>query len=120
MDPLARAASWRQKAEALRRYAPEVAVAFVDCAAELEADVREAEDTLLSPAAAADYAGVSDRTLRQWVANGRLTNHGRPGKPLYRRSELPRRTAPDAGAQGGGYDPAKDAAALFARQRGRA
>jgi len=111
-----RAASWQRKAEELRPYSDAAATAFETCAAELERDLSEQEEALLSPAAAAEWSGYSERHLRSLVEEEKLPNHGRRGKPLYRRSDLPRKPArPPAPA---GYDPEADARATFAKQRG--
>jgi hypothetical protein len=55
---------------------------------------------LLTPADAARESGLSERTLRDHRARGQLVDHGTPGRPRYRRGELPRQ----ARSGGGGWD----------------
>jgi excisionase family DNA binding protein len=58
--------------------------------AELSADRRAPEPApeLLTVAQAAELAGVSVKTVRSWLSNGRLTRHGPPRHPVVARSEL--------------------------------
>jgi hypothetical protein len=104
---------WRGEAASLERYGDSPAATACRLhAAELEAAIGAALDDLLAPADAAELAGVSERTLRNWRATGRLDNHGTDARPLYRRGDLPAR----GGAPGrpGGYDPAADARRIAA------
>ncbi|NIP97619.1 MAG: helix-turn-helix domain-containing protein [Akkermansiaceae bacterium] len=84
--------------------------AFEAAAAELSAALDAVADALLSPAEAAELAGVSERTLRSWRSKGRIRNHGTEGRPRYRRGELPRRPLRDHDHEG--YDPRADALEL--------
>ncbi|MFO7894801.1 MAG: helix-turn-helix domain-containing protein [Longimicrobiales bacterium] len=102
---------WRRRAADLRPYAPPAAQAFEAAADDLADALQAAADELLTPSDAADYAGVTERTLRTWRADGRITNHGTDGRPLYRRGELPR-TPSTSDTPDIGYDPAADARSL--------
>lgn len=90
--------AWRTRADELEPYAQPAAVAFRQAADELEESLRAAEDQLLPPADAARESGLSERTLRDHRARGQLADHGTPGRPLYRRGELPRRARGGGGA----------------------
>lgn len=114
MTPDALAARWRDTAVQLRSYGAEgQATALEHAAAELEDALAEAEDELLTPSEAAEHAGVTERTLRTWRADGRIENHGTDGRPLYRRGDLPKAgttNSPDIG----GYSATADAAEIMA------
>lgn len=62
---------------------------------------------LVNQTAAAEHAGVSTRTIRDWEASGRITNHGERNSPLYDPTELPRRRPQESA--GSAYDPGADA-----------
>ncbi len=94
-------AAWRTRAEELRPYAPPAAEAWARAAAELEDALHAAADELLSPTEAAEVSGLSERTLRDHRARGLLEDRGTPGRPRYRRGDLPRRGKAD---QAGGWD----------------
>lgn len=85
------ARQWRSRAEDLRRWAAAEgpASAYERAAAELEEALDAAANELLSPTEAARVSGLSERTLRDRRARGALTDHGAPGRPLYRRGDLP-------------------------------
>ena len=84
--------AWRQKADWLRRYAPEVAAAFEQCAKDLEAALNTAASELLTLQEAAQVSGYSADHLGRLIREGRLQNHGRPRAPRLRRAELPQKT----------------------------
>lgn len=92
-------ATWRARADELEPYAPAAAQAFRTAADEIEEALAAAEDELLSPTQAAEASGLAERTLRDHRARGLLEDHGTPGRPRYRRGDLPRRkrTSSDAG-----------------------
>ena len=110
MTPSDLAGAWRGEAERLRtRYGRDDLAALAEAHAdELEEAIREAEDELLSPAEAARESGYSERRLRELRTEGRLVDYGEPGRPRYRRGELPRR----ATASGGPWDADAHVAAI--------
>ena len=85
--------AWRQKADWLRRYAPEVATAFEQCATDLEAALDRAASELLTLQEAAHVSGYSADHLGRLIREGRLQNHGRPRAPRLRRADLPHKPA---------------------------
>ena len=86
-------ATWRTQAKALRRYGGETpAVALESCAAELEATLRERDETTLSLTEAARESGYSADHLGRLVRDGKIPNAGRPGAPRIARRHLPRKT----------------------------
>lgn len=86
--------TWREKAEALRRYAPVAAEAFEECARDLET-VRPFDlaggDQLLTLREAARESGYTENHLGKLVASGQLPNAGRAHAPRIRRRHLPRK-----------------------------
>ena len=68
------------------------AVALESCAAELEATLRERDQTTLSLTEAARESGYSADHLGRLVRDGKIPNTGRPGAPRIARSHLPRKT----------------------------
>ena len=85
-------ATWRTQAKALRRYGGETpAVALESCAAELEATLRERDETTLSLTEAARESGYSADHLGRLVRDGKIPNTGRPGAPRIARRHLPRK-----------------------------
>ena len=81
--------AWRRQAGTLRRYGGETpAVALESCAAELEATLRERDETTLSLTEAARESGYSADHLGR---DGKIPNTGRPGTPRIARSHLPRK-----------------------------
>ena len=85
-------ATWRTQAKALRRYGGETpAVALESCAAELEATLRERDETTLSLTEAARESGYSADHLGRLVRDGKIPNAGRPGAPRIARSHLARK-----------------------------
>lgn len=83
--------AWRERAETLRRYAPEVARVFEECAADLEEALDSTGSELLTLRDAAAWSGYSADHLGRLMRLGKLSNHGRPHSPRLRRSELPRK-----------------------------
>jgi hypothetical protein len=81
------------RAAQLRRYAPEVANAYEDAAAELEKSLQVTGADLLTLQAAARESGYSADHLGRLIRSGRLTNHGREHAPKVKRCELPRKPA---------------------------
>jgi hypothetical protein len=92
---------WRAIADQLRPYAPPAAEAWSRAADELGEALRAAEEELLTPAQAVTESGYSERRLRELRAEGRLVDHGTPGRPRYRRGELPRRARSSSGCLAG-------------------
>ena len=85
-------ANWRKKAKALRRYGGETpAVALDRCADDLEATLRERDETTLSLVEAAGESGYSADHLGRLVRDGKIPNAGRAGAPRIARNHLPRK-----------------------------
>ena len=85
-------ADWRKQAKALRRYGGETpAVALDRCADDLEATLRERDETTLSLVEAARESGYSADHLGRLVRDGKIPNAGRPGAPRIARTHLPRK-----------------------------
>lgn len=104
------ASSWRDRAALFRDCGTEEAAATHErLAAELEDVLRSRADELLDPDQAAEASGYSKRRLRELVAEGSLPNHGEPGRPRYRRAELPRK----ASTKGPGFDARSHAAEVL-------
>ncbi len=108
---LSLAEHWRTRADELERYAPAAAVAFRECAAELDAQGRQDADAVLTLQEAALASGYSPEHLRHQIAAGAIPNVGRKGRPRVRAGDLPRK-APRAG---NAYDPGADALSLVRR-----
>ena len=85
---------WRNRADHLRRYAPEVAAAWEDAAAELEEYDRVHAQTILTRVQAAEESGYTPDHISRLIAEKRIKNVGRKGKPLVRRGDLPRKPKP--------------------------
>ena len=84
--------AWRKRAKALRRYGGDTpAVALDRCADDLEATLRERDETTLSLVEAARKSGYSADHLGRLVRDGRIPNAGRPGAPRIARAHLPRK-----------------------------
>lgn len=115
MTPDALVAAWVDRAAELRRFGAEPqAVTHEALAAELDAALREAADTPLTLAEAAEESGYAARTIRQLLAEGKLPNAGEKHRPRVRRGDLPRRPGK---ASSTGYDPAEDARRLIGGSR---
>ncbi len=85
-------ADWRKQAKALRRYGGETpAVALDRCADDLEATLRERDETTLSLVEAARESGYSRDHLGRLVRDGKIPNAGRPNAPRIARRHLPRK-----------------------------
>ncbi len=83
---------WRTRAETLRAYgAAGPADAVERCAAEFEERLREWWAEPLSLRTAAEESGFSYDRLQRMVGEGGLPNVGKPGAPLVRRCDLPRK-----------------------------
>jgi hypothetical protein len=91
-DLAALAERWRGRAAELRRYAPDVANAFEDAAAEMEAFLTAVTNELLGLRAAAQESGYTVDHLRRLIREGQIANAGRPHSPRIRRGDLPRKT----------------------------
>ena len=84
--------TWRRQAKALRRYGGETpAIALESCAAELEATLRDRDETTFSLTEAARESGYSADHLGRLVRHGKIPNAGRPGAPRIARRDLPRK-----------------------------
>ena len=90
-------ANWRRRAKALRRYGSEPpAVALERCADELEATIRDRDETTLSLVEAARESGYSRDHLGRLVRDGKIPNAGRPNAPRIARRHLPRKAPAEA------------------------
>lgn len=86
-------ARWRAKAADLARYAPTVAAALEDAAAELERTLTAGADELLTLGQAAAESGYSTDHLSRLMREGKVPNVGRPHAPRIRRADLPRKAS---------------------------
>lgn len=69
---------WRAKAKTVAEYDDDRGAAICrPHAEELEATIAAEQDGLLTPAEAAEYAGGTERTLRQWRARDASRTTGR-------------------------------------------
>ena len=85
-------AQWRDEADMLRRRgASAQAVALETCADDLEAALRERDETLLNLTEASRLSGYSGGHLSRMVRDGTIPNAGRPNAPRIRHSDLPRK-----------------------------
>ncbi len=90
-------ADWRRQAKSLRRYGGEApAVAIERCADDLEATLRERDETTLSLVEAARESGYSRDHLGRLVRDGKIPNAGRPNAPRIARRHLPRKAPAQA------------------------
>ncbi len=90
-------ADWRRKAKTLRRYGGETpAVAIERCADDLDATLRERDETTLSLVEAARESGYSRDHLGRLVRDGKIPNAGRPNAPRIARRHLPRKAPAEA------------------------
>lgn len=78
---------WREKAESLARYAPSAAEAFREAAETLEAEIRDATESPLTPEQIAASGLCSAETVRRAVRSGAVENVGSAGKILVRTSD---------------------------------
>ena len=85
-------ADWRKQAKALRRYGGEMsAVALERCADDLDATIRERDETTLTLTEAGRESGYTREHLGRLVRDGKIPNAGRPGAPRIARVDLPRK-----------------------------
>lgn len=93
LAPLVR--SWRDFALELRDRAADAQAAQIveNLTRELEQFLATADAGMLTPAEAQEWSGYSTDHLRRLADDGDLTNYGKKGSPLYRRSELPMKPA---------------------------
>ena len=90
-------AAWRSRAKALRRYGSEPpAIALERCAEELDATIRDRDETTLSLVEAARESGYSRDHLGRLVRDGKIPNAGRPNAPRIARRHLPRKAPAEA------------------------
>jgi len=80
---------WRTRASVLDPYAPEVAKAFREAAAELERELIDRAEESVTLAQAAELGGYSIDHLQRLVSTGQLENVGRKHRPRVRRSAVP-------------------------------
>lgn len=107
------ASRWREEAALLkRRHAEQAARVLLDCADELEAEIRDAADEPLDIATASKESGYSADRLRHLLADHQIPNAGRSGAPRIRRRDLPRKAA--GARQAGGFDAAAVAREIVA------
>lgn len=85
---------WRERAATLEAYVPAAAVAFGSCILDLQTALASGGE-LLTLTEAANDCGYSADHLSRLVRRGAITNHGKAGRPLVRRQDLPRK-APGA------------------------
>jgi len=110
---------WRAMAALLRRHESPAAVAYEYCATQLERTLDTLADQLLALRDAAATSGYSEDHLGRLVREGKIKNHGRRGRPLIRRGDLPvRRPTTIAPAERAVYDPKTDARELVSRRKG--
>jgi hypothetical protein len=77
------------------------------------------QNDLLTLQESARLSGYSEDHLGRLIRKGKLTNHGRPGAPRIRRSDLPRKPSRAvATSSGRTYDPHADAQKLGSRLKG--
>ena len=93
LDPLRELSSeWRARADVLRSFgAPDQAEAVERCAGQLEERVTDWWTEALPLKAGAEESGYSYDRLQRLVARGEIENVGKPGEPLVRRCDLPRK-----------------------------
>ena len=102
--------AWETDAQTLRDYGDERGASILErVVSELREALRSAGEELLTPSEAAAESFFSKRRLRELEAEGQLTNHGKRGRPLYRRSDLPRK----ARAASDGFNAASEARAIL-------
>jgi len=80
---------WRQRAADIEPFAPPAAVAFRECAAELEREQAGVSGELLTLEQAASVSGYSGDHLGTLIRSGKLANYGRKHAPRVRRGDLP-------------------------------
>ena len=88
------AEKWRDEAASYERDGQPGAAILRRVADELEAWIEKHDDEPLSLVAASAASGYSPDQLRRYLDEGRLKDHGRPGRPQIRRGDLPRKPPP--------------------------
>ncbi len=90
-------AAWRSRAKALRRYGSEPpAIALERCAEELDATIRDRDETTYSLVEASRESGYTADHLGRLVRDGKIPNAGRPNAPRIARRHLPRKAPAEA------------------------
>jgi hypothetical protein len=113
------AAAWRDRAPDLRRIgASAQALCFEEAARELELLMQGAGDDALSLEDAHNLSGYSVGHLARLVRDGTIRNAGREGKPLIRRSDVPRKATAVAAAPPALYAAATDVQSRVRRRGG--
>ncbi len=84
---------------------------------EMERFLAERDAELLTLQQAERESGYTYDHLRRLVASGSIPNHGRKGKPLVRRGELPKKSARSTASS---FDAAADVAQFRAAKRSAA
>ena len=85
-------AAWRSRAKTLRRYGSEPpAIALERCAEELDATIRDRDETTYSLVEASRESGYTADHLGRLVRDGKIPNAGRLGAPRIARRDLPRK-----------------------------
>lgn len=95
MSPLGLPQLWRARAAEIEPYAPGVAAAFQRAASELEMEWANYQNEALTLDQAESESHYSRSRLADLVRTGVIPNVGKPGAPLVRRADLPKR--PGAG-----------------------
>lgn len=93
MLPTSVVCEWRQRARIFRDHEqPSVAIAYEQCADELEQALNGADETPLTLAEAAAFGGYSSDHLGRLVREKRIPNAGRSGAPRIARRDVPIKT----------------------------
>lgn len=116
MTPHELATKWREDADTLARYSPELARIARAHADELEAALRSMDDHALDLATAAKESGYSVDRLRHMVRSGVIRDAGRKHAPRIRRADLPRKPK-GKGKAAGGFNAADAARSLLSIPR---
>ena len=82
---------FRVEADKARRYAPGAASAWEDAAQLLEEHLHGRDDELLNLTQAAAESGYSTDSLRRFLTDGLIEDHGGPYRPRICRADLPRK-----------------------------
>ncbi|MDE2762389.1 MAG: hypothetical protein OXK74_06305 [Gemmatimonadota bacterium] len=109
--------TWLKQAEALRRYGGgNLAVVLERCADELEATLRERDETTLTLTDAARESGYTREHLGRLVRDGKIPNAGRPGAPRIARRYLPQKHRGQGSLSGARLARKRDRREVFNRQ----
>jgi hypothetical protein len=109
---------FRARAESARRYAPGAACAWEDAAQLLEEQLHGRDDELLNLTQAAAESGYSPDSLRRFLNDGLLHDHGGPYRPRIRRADLPRKPGHGRPSRPKQRAPGPDLASERLRDRG--